>query len=664
MAKLCNKKILANSLMEWTLASTTTFIDATENTDLIAKADKLGIVLPSPDLAAFETVYCELGKPNLNGVVFSKDVAEKGLKTLVGKQINWNHDGAHQICGYIIDDEIKDNKIYITGILFKSLFTSEFSEVVKLFAEKKLFVSFELWNRNEKGESIIQDTADGNRELTDFIGHGCALLLIDPNTGKPIPPACPKAQVQKLLAAEEVITEAEKIINSAPERDESLVYAELATEEPTCTKCAKCTCQKEGGTDNIMAEENIIEVEELEDDYEGGEIDEAKKLTTEKRNNLPDSDFALIQHKDGKKIRRFPIHDEAHVRNALARLPQAKGLTEEERTKTKNKILRKAKALNMTELLKRHEKALEEALAEEALEMQVGPVNVPLSDKGKKYCKSCQTELTQDEESDNECALCKNKVKADEEKPNPVQKAEEIPAEVKVEEVKPEEIKPEIEAHHEIETVTQKDVVDPKKYCSKCGTVLEDDVEGDLCETCKSQVTPEQVQVAEPAPIEEQLPAEQTQVAEQPVEVEQKKEVVIEIRFSQAEVDAKIVEAQEEILAALPKEVTDCIKEQLKSGKKFGEAAKHCWAEYKKAHEKALADVVGEKDKAIETIKTELDSKNQEIAGLKLEKAQVEEAKNAKPELLVGDVSSKDNDEIHQMAKNVDNIIASKHNQD
>lgn len=362
MEKTCNKKILAQSLLEWTLGSKTTFFKAEDNQFLAEKAAKLGIEIPSPDLAAFETIYCEVDKFNLNGVKIPKKVAEKGIKTLIGKQVNWNHEGAHQICGYIIDAFIKEDKIYIDGILFKSLFKTEFDEVVQLFAEGKLFVSFELWNRKEDGSIIVKDLGNGQRELTEMVAHGCALLLIDSETGKPIPPACPRAQVQKLLASEQVITEAEEIVNSVFEKDERLVYAELATTNEELKPCSKCTCFEKEEKD-IMAEE--IKVEEiLDNDYEGGEIEDAKKLTTEQRNALPDSDFALIQMKDGKKIRRFPINDEAHVRNALARLPQAKDISEEERKSALEKILKKAKELNMTELLKKYEKA-EEQPAEE-----------------------------------------------------------------------------------------------------------------------------------------------------------------------------------------------------------------------------------------------------------------------------------------------------------
>lgn len=48
------------------------------------------------------------------------------------------------------------------------------------------------------------------------------------------------------------------------------------------------------------------------------------KLSSAQRNNLPDSSFCYVVTQDGKKIRKFPAHDAAHVLNGLARLPQAK----------------------------------------------------------------------------------------------------------------------------------------------------------------------------------------------------------------------------------------------------------------------------------------------------------------------------------------------------
>lgn len=97
-------------------------------------------------------------------------------------------------------------------------------------------------------------------------------------------------------------------------------------------------------------------------------IEQSARLTTEQRNALPDSDFAVVVRVKNKrtgemrKIRMFPIHDKAHVRNALARLgqpaPQATlrklGVSIET---VKAKILRKARQLKMTQLLERYKKA-------------------------------------------------------------------------------------------------------------------------------------------------------------------------------------------------------------------------------------------------------------------------------------------------------------------
>ncbi len=102
---------------------------------------------------------------------------------------------------------------------------------------------------------------------------------------------------------------------------------------------------------------------ELEKRYK--QLTKAKKLTYKERQNIKDDMFAVIKTVENKvtgkprKIRMFPIQDPAHVRNALARLPQATetlkklGVSPES---VKSKILKRAKELNMTDLLKRNEK--------------------------------------------------------------------------------------------------------------------------------------------------------------------------------------------------------------------------------------------------------------------------------------------------------------------
>lgn len=114
----------------------------------------------------------------------------------------------------------------------------------------------------------------------------------------------------------------------------------------------------------------VLEKAVAEIDIFEGKKEKAKELTTKQRNALPDKMFAVVvrvkNKKTGKmrKIRMFPIHDEAHVRNALARLGQEKpkatlkklGVSIE---KVKAKILKRARELKMKDLLKRYEKSKE-----------------------------------------------------------------------------------------------------------------------------------------------------------------------------------------------------------------------------------------------------------------------------------------------------------------
>ena len=89
----------------------------------------------------------------------------------------------------------------------------------------------------------------------------------------------------------------------------------------------------------------------LDDSYEET-FEVAKKLTSEARNALSDKDFAVVIHKDGKTIRKYPIKDQAHVRNALSRLGQdapkagLKGLGISPES-VRAKVLRRAKDLGM-----------------------------------------------------------------------------------------------------------------------------------------------------------------------------------------------------------------------------------------------------------------------------------------------------------------------------
>lgn len=68
--------------------------------------------------------------------------------------------------------------------------------------------------------------------------------------------------------------------------------------------------------------ETIIS-ELLMEDKLMSEMNDAK-LSYASRQNLPDSAFCYVVGSGDSKTRKFPAHDAAHVRNGLARLPQAK----------------------------------------------------------------------------------------------------------------------------------------------------------------------------------------------------------------------------------------------------------------------------------------------------------------------------------------------------
>jgi len=243
-----NKKLIAEALLEIAKNSSTTIIEVAEDKELIEAAQKIGIVLPSPDLAVLKTVYAEIDKVNRNGVVLPRNAVEKGLPTLIGKQINWEHEGSGRICGYTIDAKINDDKIEIIGVVFKSLFPEEMDLVKEKFADKKLAVSFEIWNRNpEDGKSVVHELENGFHAIDPIIFHGTGLLMTNQ-------PACPKAFVYKLLAKKE-IEEAEKIVDKIFSED--LIYAQMAIEEPKCKGCNPCTCEKD--KEVIIVEEIKLE---------------------------------------------------------------------------------------------------------------------------------------------------------------------------------------------------------------------------------------------------------------------------------------------------------------------------------------------------------------------------------------------------------------------
>ena len=65
------------------------------------------------------------------------------------------------------------------------------------------------------------------------------------------------------------------------------------------------------------------------------------KIDEEQRNKISNEDFAF------PKERKEPIHDAAHVRNAIARFNQVEGVTDEERDQAWERIKRAAAKHNV-----------------------------------------------------------------------------------------------------------------------------------------------------------------------------------------------------------------------------------------------------------------------------------------------------------------------------
>lgn len=73
-------------------------------------------------------------------------------------------------------------------------------------------------------------------------------------------------------------------------------------------------------------------------------IKQAAKLTPEERESLPDSAFGLVKIVNGQKIRKYPMHDENHVRAAIVFFSKNhQNMSPEDREKVAKKIKEKAR---------------------------------------------------------------------------------------------------------------------------------------------------------------------------------------------------------------------------------------------------------------------------------------------------------------------------------
>ena len=160
--------------------------------DIIALAKTRGIDLPHPALAVFSSVLCEIEKPNANKVRLGRKGTEEAVSTLIGTQVNFNHERRGNICGYVFDSCINTNdEVEISCVYFKHIYYSEFEEATDLFEDGELTMSFELSAEVESQDRL----SDGTRRINDFYFTGAGLLLGET-------PACKNAIVYEFAKKE------------------------------------------------------------------------------------------------------------------------------------------------------------------------------------------------------------------------------------------------------------------------------------------------------------------------------------------------------------------------------------------------------------------------------------------------------------------------------
>lgn len=141
---------------------------------------------------------------------------------------------------------------------------------------------------------------------------------------------------------------------------------------------------------------------------EEGKMVKAAVLTTKKEKKLDDSDFAYI---DSKGVRKLPIQDKAHVRNALARFEQTDFEDEAAKTKAKKKIESKAKELGVDtkESKKEGDDGYKEAPVKDIKgdkDMMMKKEDMPKKDMKKKMSETVEDDSMESEIDEIHDAFC------------------------------------------------------------------------------------------------------------------------------------------------------------------------------------------------------------------------------------------------------------------
>ena len=180
-------------------------------------------------------------------------------------------------------------------------------DISRLDSKKKISRITEV---NEDNLTVSSEKGDNPMSETPIEAQAPAVEVV------PVVPVANAEVIPETVPAVEVVAPVAPVVEPVVVPVvEVPVVAEVVEEEVSLDKLISVNCES-------------VEISEFA-------LEAAKTLKAEDRNALKDSDFAIVKtvknEKTGepRKIRMYPMHDEAHVKNALARInqkPSQKGL--------------------------------------------------------------------------------------------------------------------------------------------------------------------------------------------------------------------------------------------------------------------------------------------------------------------------------------------------
>lgn len=290
---------------------------------------KRGIVLPTPDIKLFKTVFAMADEENLNGCTLPYEEVQKALGTLVGKAVDLEHYRKETV-GTWLDAKLVGNVIIAYGTLWVNNYEEETQEILEDFANGRLTVSFEAWG-------VREDTGPFSYKLRDV--HFCGGALLRHHTQ----PACPQAFVQEFSKKGTRVLEFAKVM-SGEEIEESNFECECidcghtVSSESHCKdiKCEKCGGQMRRkdrpGPGQAKEEDNPNHAQEHEQDNKANEVSKEAKEAKDETQELIEKKIeeTEIQNQDGG--RKLMEEDLRKAQEELAELKAKKESLEEEKT--------------------------------------------------------------------------------------------------------------------------------------------------------------------------------------------------------------------------------------------------------------------------------------------------------------------------------------------